>query len=94
PAIDVHQPSGRGPPREPCLSDDYGSETIDAFPNAVALNAATAPSRGNYARAASRRIVGLIRGSKSGPSPAGRASPPREDAQHVNDATSGKQDAE
>ncbi|CAM9786347.1 unnamed protein product [Ectocarpus sp. 6 AP-2014] len=94
PAIDVHQPSGRGPPREPCLSSDYGSEANDAFPNALALDAATAPSRGNYVREASRRIVGLIRGSKSSPSPAGGASLPREDTQQVKDATSGKQDAE
>ncbi|CAN0455948.1 unnamed protein product [Ectocarpus sp. 12 AP-2014] len=94
PAIDVHQPSGRLPPREPCLSNDYGSEANDAFPNALALDAATAPNRGNYAREASRKIVGLIRGSKSSSSPAGRASLPREDKQHVEDATSGKQDAE
>ncbi|CAB1106924.1 unnamed protein product [Ectocarpus sp. CCAP 1310/34] len=94
PAIDVHQPSGRGPPQEPCLSNDYGSEANDAFPNALALDAATAPTRGNYVRKASRQIMGLILGSKSSPSPADRASLPREDKQHVEDATSGKQDAE
>lgn len=94
PAIDLHRPSERVSPREPCLSSDYGSEAKDSFPKALALDAATAPSRGNYAREASKRIVGLIRGSKSSPSPTGRASLPREDTQDVQDATSGKQDAE
>ncbi|CAM9791435.1 unnamed protein product [Ectocarpus fasciculatus] len=95
PAIDVHQPSERACPPEPCLSSDYGSEAKDAFPKALALDAATAPSRGNYAREASKRLVGLIRGSNSSPSRAGRASLlPREDTKDVKDATSGKQDAE
>lgn len=75
--LEVPAPEGSRS-RPPCLSSGYGSEVNDAFPTALALDAAAGPNQGSFSRKTSTRVMELIRRSTGSTKPGGNGPVGRE----------------